>query len=183
MRKAGDIITALFRERFGPEFIETARTSSGLFSSWEKIVAEIWPYSGDPGLEDIPAAAVHSRIRELERGVLLVEADHPGWVQILLTKQTELLSAVQRRYPKLGIQAIAFRLNREPFSPQGPEERIPFEASTSIEVKTPKEVKAKGENKNLSEAKTSSASRNASKDEEFYTALKGLEESVRKRNR
>ena len=114
MKKAGDIITALFRDRFGPEFLETARSNAGLFSSWKKIVAEVWPRSPGAEHDDIPAAAVHSEIRELEKGVLLVETDHPGWTLQLKTKQSELLSAVQRRYPELGIQKIVFRLSRQP---------------------------------------------------------------------
>jgi hypothetical protein len=122
MRKAGDIISALFKEKFGPEFAETAKSSAGLFSSWGRVVAEVWPSGSDVNSLDIPAAAVHSRILELERGVLLVEADHPGWVQILQTKQTELLSVVQRRYPKLDIRGVAFRLSREPFFSQSPED-------------------------------------------------------------
>ena len=115
MRKASDIITALFKEKFGPEFMETARSTAGLFSSWTQVVAAgAQGRNAESGSDDVPAAAVHSRIRELERGVLLVEADHPGWIQILQTKQAELLSAVQRRYPELDIRAIAFRLSREP---------------------------------------------------------------------
>ena len=111
MKKAGDIVAALFRDKFGPDFLKTARENADLFSSWQKIVAEAWPRKSDDR-EDIPTAASHSKIAELERGILLIEADHPGWIQILQTKQSELLSAVQRRYPDLGIQAIAFRLGR-----------------------------------------------------------------------
>jgi hypothetical protein len=117
MKKAGDIIAALFREEFGPEFMDTARAASGLFSSWAQIIKEAWPQSGqddsdNSGFEDIPAAAVHSRIKELERGTLVIEADHPGWIQILQTKQRGILSAVQRRYKELDIRGIAFRLSR-----------------------------------------------------------------------
>jgi len=119
MKKAGEIISALFKENFGDKFMETARSSAGLFTSWAEIVAEAWQNkegaSQDPDLEDIPAAASHSRICELEKGLLLVEADHPGWIQILQTKQHELLAAAQRRYPELDIQNIAFKLSREPF--------------------------------------------------------------------
>jgi len=118
MRKAGDIITELFRERFGEGFMENARSTADLFSSWTQVVTEAWARTErktESESEEILAAAVHSRIRELERGVLLVEADHPGWIQILQTKQAALLSAVQRRCPDLDIRAIAFRLSREPF--------------------------------------------------------------------
>ena len=118
MKKAGDIISALFREEFGPEFMDNARATSGLFSSWAQIIKEVWaqPELGSPGFDEIPPAAVHSRIKELERGTLVIEADHPGWIQILQTKQGGLLSAVQRRYKELDIRGIAFKLSREPFS-------------------------------------------------------------------
>jgi len=119
MKKAGDIIKALFREKFGNEFLKNARSNAGLFSSWTDIVTEVWQNKAvgyeSAELEDTPAAATHSRIRELENGLLLIEADHPGWIQILQTKQKALLAAAERRYPELDIRRIAFRLSREPF--------------------------------------------------------------------
>ena len=122
MRKAGDIITELFRKNFGLEFTGTVRFNAGIFSSWTRIVAAVWsqiPFAEGKNTraepDDIPAVAEHSRIGELERGVLLVEADHPGWIQILQTKQGELLSEVQKRYPDMDIRSIAFRLSREQF--------------------------------------------------------------------
>jgi hypothetical protein len=44
--------------------------------------------------------------------VLLIEADHPGWIQILQTRQNELLTVAKRRFPDLDIRGIAFRLSR-----------------------------------------------------------------------
>ena len=176
MRKAGDIVAALFREKFGPDFMETARTSASLFSSWEQIAAEVWPRTIDQGKGDIPAAAVHSRIRELERGVLLVEADHPGWIQMLQTKQADLLSAVQRRYPDLEIRGIAFRLSREPPTAWG--------NAQSEEKESPDSDGAK-DNAQAEERETvyiRPVQGDAPYDGEFYAALKGLEESIKKRN-
>ena len=166
MRKAGDIVMDLFRDRFGPDFMETARSTAGLFSSWTQVVTEVWPrtFGTEQSREDIPAAAVHSRIRELERGVLLIEADHPGWIQILQTKQAELLSAVQRRHPEQGIRGIAFRLSRDPISPPAPENTS---AGCTLQPRV--------------EERSSEYTR-APKDEEFYAALKGLEESIKERN-
>ena len=110
MKKAGEVLSALFRENFGDTFLETARSNAGLFSSWTQIVTEAWQSE-----EDSSAAASHSRICELEKGQLLVETDHPGWIQILQTKQQELLEIMQRRYPELSIRSLAFKLSREPF--------------------------------------------------------------------
>ena len=119
MKKAAEIISALFKESFGHEFMETH--GAGIFSSWNKIAMEAWsnvPYfrnRDEEKVDDVPAAASHSRIKELQNGLLIVEADHPGWVQILQTKQKELLEAAQRGYPELNIRGISFKLSREPF--------------------------------------------------------------------
>ena len=131
MKRAGDVISTLFREQFGSDFLKTARSDAGLFSSWAGIVEEAWrnesrkgpgfrmqkkeEFSQNSELENVPEAVNHSRIRELERGQLFVEADHPGWIQILQTRQHELLTVLKRRYPELGINSITFRLSREPF--------------------------------------------------------------------
>ncbi|MDR3138945.1 MAG: DUF721 domain-containing protein [Treponema sp.] len=96
MKKAGDLLSVIFDD----EILKKAQGYHNLFSSW-KIIA------GDK-------IAAHSRIVELERYVLLVEADHPGWIQILRTKQKDLLNAVRRRFPDLSINGIAFRLCRDP---------------------------------------------------------------------
>ena len=171
MRKAGEIVTALFRDKFGQDFVETARQSAGLFSSWEQLATEVWPrrLDMDSAKGDVPAPGVHSRIRELERGVLLVEADHPGWIQILQTKQAELLSAVQRRYPELDIRGIAFRLSREPFTNPGAEENEVLHELPQADV-SPDNPTSQGKTRINPE------------DEEFYAALKGLEESIKQRN-
>ena len=163
MRKAGDIISEIFRDRFGPGFLETARQGSGLFSSWSQIVTEAWPRS-----EDVPAVAAHSKIREFERGLLIVEADHPGWIQILQTKQAALLSAAQRKYPELDIRSIAFRLSRGPLAP-----------SPALTAEAPE--KKEDPEKNEVPEKNEGCAR--PRDEEFYAALKGLEKSMKKRNR
>jgi len=160
VRKVGEIISGLFKQRFGEDFMENARLNAELFNSWEKTVCQVWPRGEDQKSEDVPAAAVHSRVKELERGVLFVEADHPGWIQILQTRQAELLLAIQRRCPKLNIRGIAFRLSREPGREEPAEARATEEAA----------------------AETNSKSQGTQRDEEFYSALKGLEESIMKRN-
>jgi hypothetical protein len=106
MRKAGDILSALFNEKFDPVFLRKAKTTAGLFGSWAAITEEA----------GIASAASHSRISELEHGILLIETDHPGWRQILQTTQGQLLSTVQRRCPELEIRGIAFRLSRDPLT-------------------------------------------------------------------
>jgi hypothetical protein len=104
MKKIGDLLARYFDEGT----LKKVRGYGSLFSSWTAVAGE--------------RIAAHSRIVEMERSVLLVEADHPGWVQILQTEQKNLLLAVQRRFPGLDITAIAFRLSRSPeFLAEAPE--------------------------------------------------------------
>ena len=115
MRRAGDILTEFFRERYGDKLPVMQKES--IFSAWSLIVKEIMLNKDSENTDenDMPALAVHSRVTELEKGILMVEADHPGWIQILKTKKAELLSLVKKQYPELEIAGINFRLNRKPF--------------------------------------------------------------------
>ena len=105
MRKAGDIISELFRENFGIEFSDKSRKEVNIFLSWPDVVKQVWA-------DENPAIETHAKIRELERGELLIEADHPGWIQILQTKQKELLSVFQLKFPQQEIKSVNFRLGK-----------------------------------------------------------------------
>ena len=150
MKKAGDVLLEMFRDKFGIIGSEgpngSYRTKPGIFSSWTDIIGKIFPVENEDGEygnasyasntaegsrpEDaandpesgqnpegsqrrkIPEVAFHSKIWELEKGILYVEADHPGWVQILQTKQRDILLEVQKRYPELEVKRISLRLSR-----------------------------------------------------------------------
>jgi hypothetical protein len=106
MKKAGDLLSVFFDEGV----MKKAQGFSSLFSSWTAIVTE----------NNIPTAAAQSRIKELEGSLLLVEADHPGWIQILQSKQRGILNAVRRRFPDLTIAGVSLFLSREPASLTNP---------------------------------------------------------------
>jgi len=116
MKTAGDILSALFDERF----MKKAQGYSELFNSWADITAK----------NGIAAAADHSRIKELDRGVLLVEIDHPGWKQILQTKQSKLLNDFRRRFPEQDISGISLMLGcGSPSDAAQTEEKTEIEAA------------------------------------------------------
>jgi predicted nucleic acid-binding Zn ribbon protein len=109
MKTAGDILSALFDERM----MKKAQGYSRLFDSWTDITQK----------NGIAAAADHSRIKELDKGILLIETDHPGWKQIIQTKQSKLLNDFRRRFPDMNISGISLMLGRgEP--PQPVEEAV-----------------------------------------------------------
>jgi hypothetical protein len=171
IRKAGDILSSLFNERFDPVFLHKARTTAGLFTSWAAITDEA----------GIASAASHSGISELERGILLIETEHPGWRQILQTKQSQLLEMVQRRYPELEIRGIAFRLSREPrvFSaaPEAPAAETSGQNSAGPPDIGPSESSA------AVKPEAVSPQTNPAEEEAYNLLKKQLEASIKRRNR
>ncbi|MDR0447771.1 MAG: DUF721 domain-containing protein [Treponema sp.] len=100
MKKAGEILAAFFDN----DSLKKTEEMGRLFSS------TVW--SGLLESCNLSQGISHSRIAELEKTVLLIEADHPGWIQLLQTKQRELLNAARRRFPEIALTGISFRLSR-----------------------------------------------------------------------
>jgi len=77
----------------------------------------------------------HSRIIDLKNEILLIEADHPGWIQTLRLYQKYILTGLKRGVPELKINSLAFRMKgtdvklHEALS----EEKIKEEIKTRIE--------------------------------------------------
>jgi len=164
MKTAGDILSALFDE----QFMKKAQKYSKFFDSWKDITAK----------NGIAAAADHSHIKDLDRGILLIEMDHPGWKQILQTKQSKLLNDFRIRFPDLDISGISLILGKsEPDSE-------PQETTLSVaEVAEPVEAAEEPPQKVISQPTVTGL--NAIKDEEFKETLKRLGQSiaVREKNR
>jgi len=157
MKTAGDILSALFDE----QFIKKAKTYSKFFDSWKDITDK----------NGLAAAADHSRIKDLDRGILLIEIDHPGWKQILQTKQTKFLNDFRIRFPELNISGISLMLGSgksqtapqsEPEQETQPAQELSPPATAAVAAEP--EIPAKGYD--------------AIKDEEFREKLKKLGQKI-----
>jgi hypothetical protein len=115
VKKIGELLSVFFDD----DTIKKAQGYNSLFSSWRDIAGE--------------NIAAHSRIVELEKSVLRIEADHPGWIQILQIRQKGLLNRVRRKFPTLNITGISFRLSRNPTAPAQPERDAGLDAREETE--------------------------------------------------
>ncbi|MDR3191823.1 MAG: DUF721 domain-containing protein [Treponema sp.] len=156
MKRAGELLSVFFDEKL----LKKAKNYSDLFSSWSRITEKA----------GIAAAAGYSRLKEFERGVILIEADHPGWVQILQTEEQRLLGNAQRLFPELTIRGISFTLSRN--YPAGETEAKPEGGSGAAEPVFAECEKTEGSLNTYEKIK----------DQRFKDTLKRLEQSVRKRN-
>ena len=96
MRKADDLIQR-FLDSIGQS---DGSTYVSLFGSWTPIVGE--------------RISAHSQPVDLRGHTLIVEADHPGWVQMVMMKRDRIIGELKHRFPELGITGLAVRVAERP---------------------------------------------------------------------
>ena len=52
----------------------------------------------------------HSNVIEIKNNILLIEADHPGWIQMFHMNKKYILNGLKMFVPELNIVSLAFRL-------------------------------------------------------------------------
>ena len=120
MKKAAEILARMLDEKNR----KLAHTYSSIFGAWEQIVGQ--------------SLAEHSRIYEIANGNLFIEVDHPGWMQLLFMKKPQILKAVKRKVPAIGVKDIRVKVNLCYSN------TLPEEEDTRIDTHT-REEKAAGE--------------------------------------
>jgi hypothetical protein len=87
-------------------------------SVWKKVVSGVKSYKhdGEDSEKRLPLGerlAGNTRVIDLKNGVLLVETDHPGWIQYLRMYQKFILTGLKMNLPDLKISNLAFRVAGE----------------------------------------------------------------------
>ncbi|MCL2196788.1 MAG: DUF721 domain-containing protein [Treponema sp.] len=155
MKSVGEILSDLYDERF----IQKAQSYSKMYESWKDITEK----------NGIAAAVDYSRIKDLEKGILYIEMDHPGWKQILQTKQSKLLHDFRVRFPDLEITGLSLILGKN--GPKNNCEEITQDepiAQKETDDTEKKEIETKIINKGF----------DAIKDEDFKESLKKLGQAI-----
>lgn len=92
MKKVGDLLRDFLKEKGWSE----RNPYDPLFRDWGKIVGE--------------SLAEHARLTDIEKGIILVEVDHPGWLLMAQLRKGSLLEAARKAAPLAGIEGIRFRV-------------------------------------------------------------------------
>ncbi|MCR4734079.1 MAG: DUF721 domain-containing protein [Treponema sp.] len=87
--------------------------NSEIYSVWKKVVSKIKNYNTND--EDEMSLgeklAVSTRVIDIKNGVLLVESDHPGWIQYLNFHKKFILKGIKMEVPDIKINSLAFRVS------------------------------------------------------------------------
>jgi hypothetical protein len=116
-------VSDLLSTFFDKEKLERGDQVADFFAAWPSFVG--------------PRLAAHSRVADVDKGLLIVEAEHPGWIQLLQLRQSDILGDVARRYPELGLRGIAFRLSNKTAARPGRAE--PEESPEALPAQDPME--------------------------------------------
>ena len=100
MYRAGDLLKqVLERAGFDPQAPETR-----IYQVWDDILGH-----------DLAGRA---RLRDIDRGRLVVEVDHPAWMQLVQMRQRQILRRVARRFPALRITRMHLLVSPDRPAPQ-----------------------------------------------------------------
>ena len=100
-------ITSVLGGAFDGLNVQDVQKSLDVFAVWRKILLSI-KSSTNPN--EGANLAAHSRIVDLKNGVLLIEADHPGWIELLQLRKNYILRGLSMYAKNMGVQTLAFRL-------------------------------------------------------------------------
>jgi len=92
MKRAGDVLRELLKQKGW----EAADPYLPLFRCWPQIAG--------------PQLAARSRLVEVEGGLLVVEVDHPGWLQMLQLRKAAILAAARAAAPGARIDGLRGRI-------------------------------------------------------------------------
>ncbi len=95
MKKAGDLLKNIF-ESFN---IKEPKDGKTITSSWQEIAGK--------------ELSEHTRIKDIRKDTIYIEADHPGWLQILELKKRSIIGNINAIFPDKGITDIRISLKRK----------------------------------------------------------------------
>ncbi len=101
MKKIGELLKEFLREKGWLQ----GNPYDPLFREWDRVAGT--------------TLAAHARLVDVRNGILLVEVDHPGWLQMIQLRKTALLEAARRVAPLASVEGMKLRVGVGDVSPGG----------------------------------------------------------------
>ncbi len=92
IKRVGELLKEYMREKGWSREDPCAR----IFLDWKGIVGD--------------RLGLHSRAIEIQDGILTVEVNHPGWMQMFMMRKASIIGAVRRAAPGVDIREMRLRL-------------------------------------------------------------------------
>ena len=97
-----EIISNTFQNiRFGD-----VKNAQSMLNVWRIVLLRIKSSNPNEGQNLVD----HSRVVDLKNGMLHVEVDHPGWMELIQLHKKFILTGINRELPQLDVHGIMFTL-------------------------------------------------------------------------
>ena len=100
-----ETITSLFRNISAEQFSQT----KSMYKAWQSILLSIkstvTPDCGQKMLD-------HSKIVDVKDGIMYIELDHPGWMQLFETYRTYILNGISYKMSNLNVKTLSYKLKK-----------------------------------------------------------------------
>lgn len=93
--------------------VDDVQKANAITDAWKTVVCSIKGYGNSfHGENQYEGQNLyeHTRIVDFKNGVILVEADHPGWLQLLQLHKKYILTGLKRKVPELNINNMVFKI-------------------------------------------------------------------------
>lgn len=145
-RKANEILTSIF-DNLSQNLL---KDSANITNGWKYVLSSI-KSRNNKNIGELLIS--HTRVVDLKNGILLVETDHPGYIQTLQMYNSYIIRGMNKKYPELEIKTLSFRLKGTNFELKDIKEKTneekyteeEIESKTTIRSDLPEELKIKFE--------------------------------------
>lgn len=145
-RKANEILTNIF-DNLSQNLL---KDSANITNGWKYVLSSI-KSRNNKNIGELLIS--HTRVVDLKNGILLVETDHPGYIQTLQMYNSYIIRGMNKKYPELEIKTLSFRLKGTNFELKEIKEKTneekyteeEIESKTTIRSDLPEELKIKFE--------------------------------------
>lgn len=145
-RKANEILTNIF-DNLSQNLL---KDSANITNGWKYVLSSI-KSRNNKNIGELLIS--HTRVVDLKNGILLVETDHPGYIQTLQMYNSYIIRGMNKKYPELEIKTLSFRLKGTNFELKDIKEKTneekyteeEIESKTTIRSDLPEELKMKFE--------------------------------------
>lgn len=145
-RKANEILTNIF-DNLSQNLL---KDSANITNGWKYVLSSI-KSRNNKNIGELLIS--HTKVVDLKNGILLVETDHPGYIQTLQMYNSYIIRGMNKKYPELEIKTLSFRLKGTNFELKDIKEKTneekyteeEIESKTTIRSDLPEELKIKFE--------------------------------------
>lgn len=110
IQSASEIISSIFNKNIGNNVLTEV---SELASGWNEILISLQSSQRKNKNLDGSNLADHSRIIDIKNNILIIETDHPGWIQLHKLYERTILKKLSLKFPTLKIRTIGYVLKKE----------------------------------------------------------------------